>query len=78
MPRYTFEWKGADVVVYTLPGRNYWRTVCRAKVAYYDGPQLVVIGACNEVIRFKLLIQERLYEYKRKTGDCLLSEKHNI
>lgn len=52
MPRYTFEWKGADVVVYTLPGRNYWRTVCRAKVAYYDGPQLVVIGACNEVIRF--------------------------
>ncbi len=53
MPRYTFQWDGSDVVIYTLPSRNYWRRVKWAKDAYHDGKAIVVIGNCNEVIRFE-------------------------
>lgn len=52
MPRYTFAWNGPDVVIYTLPSRNYYRKVLNAKDAYHDGATIVVIGACNEVLRF--------------------------
>lgn len=53
MPRYTFEWNGANVVIRTLPSKNYYRTVLNAKDAYHDGAAIVVIGACNEVIRLQ-------------------------
>ena len=53
MPRYTFQWDGSDVVIYTLPSNNYWRRVKWAKDAYHDGQAIVVIGSCNEVITFE-------------------------
>lgn len=52
MNRYTFRWNGTTVEVLTLPSLNVQRTFQRAKAAYMDNGQVVVIDSCNTILRF--------------------------